>query len=146
MNGNSRLLRSFDARRGSRGQLLSVDFLVAVSITAVCIGALLQLNEFSHSRADAEAFLADNKAEAIASFLHGGGSAAVPAGNVYCGRRVLLGGEVQGVAGAGGCDSFSCGRAVFTARRIESCFPSPSATPPAPTPPPVACVLEVRTC
>jgi len=128
----------------SRGQLLSVDFLVAVSLIAVCVGVLLEFNEFAHSRAGSAAFLANNEAESIASLLHDGKS--VPPQAVYCARRVLLGGETHGVSGAGSCASFSCARAVFSARRLESCEPSPTATPPAPSPSPVACVLEVRTC
>jgi hypothetical protein len=120
----------------SRGQLLSVDFLVAVSLIAVCIGVLLQLSEFAHSRAETAAFLADNEAESIAALLHDGQSARIPAGAVYCARRVLLSGEVQSVHG--NCDLFSCGRAVFSARRLESCVNAVGGVE--------ACVLEVRTC
>lgn len=117
---------------------MSVDFLVAVSLITVCIGLLLQFNEFAHARADAAAFLASNEAEAIAALLHDGNQARLPAAAVYCARRVLLGGEIQGVQGARDCDSFSCGRAVFSARRIESCVNSLGEAE--------ACVLEVRTC
>ena len=128
--------------RRRKAQLLSVDFIVAVSLIAVCIGVLLQFNELAHSRADSAAFVADNKAEAIAALVAGGEN--VPANTGYCARRVLTDGSIQPVNGD--CEEFSCGRGVFVSRRIEACVPSPTATPPAPSPPPVACVLEVRTC
>ena len=136
--------RSEKREAGRRAQLLSVDFLVAVSILTVCMGAMLQFNEFSHSRAELAAFLANNKAESIAALIHDEGVQAVPSNTEYCARRVLLTQEIQ--PAHNDCATFSCNsRGVFSARRLESCIPSPAA-PPAPSPTPVACVLEVRTC
>ncbi|MEM0475341.1 MAG: hypothetical protein QW343_00935 [Candidatus Norongarragalinales archaeon] len=140
-------------KRGRRGQLLSVDFLVASALLAVCVGVLLQYNEFLQSNAATAALVADNKAEAIAALLHSSEQQRIPREAVYCARRVLASGETQRIAGD--CDAFSCGRVVFSARRIEACVPSPSpAITPAPSPAPSplpspaleACVLEVRTC
>ncbi len=144
------VLRQTERRNEKRGaarraQLLSVDFLVAVSILAVCVGAIMQFNEFSHSRAELAAFLANNKAESIAALIHDEGFQAVPPNTEYCARHVFLEGGVQQIQEVfGDCSGFSCSsRGVFSARRLESCVPSPTATP---VPSPVACVLEVRAC
>ncbi len=126
-----------------KAQLLSVDFLIAVLLITVCVGVLLQFNEASLNRAGSAAFLADNKAEAIAALLHDG--SAVPNNAVYCVRFVLPDGVIQ--EPYGGCGGLpSCGRGVFVARRLARCEPSPTATPPVPSPSPVACLMEVKTC
>lgn len=119
---------------------MSVDFLVAVSILTVCVGAVMQFNELSHSRAELSAVLANNKAESIAALIHDEGVQAVPQNFEYCARRVLATHEIQPVWDD--CGSFSCdGRGVFSARRLESCESEDPAVTQA-----VACVLEVRTC
>jgi hypothetical protein len=125
-------------RKTRRGQLLSVDFLIAVSLVAVCLGVLLQFNEATTNRALASAALANNEAESIAALLRAG--KAVPQHAVYCAQQTLSNGLIKSVRGD--CSSFSCGgRAVFAARRLSVCEDD-SVDPPVMR----ACVLEVKSC
>jgi hypothetical protein len=130
--------------RKRKAQLLSVDFLVAVALITVCVGVLLQFNEASLNHAGSSAFLSDNKAESIAALLQDGKT--VPVNAVYCVRYALPDGVIQ--QPSGGCgDLSSCGgRGVFVARRFTRCEPSPTALPSVPSPSPVACLMEVKTC
>ncbi|MFA6049398.1 MAG: hypothetical protein WC792_05645 [Candidatus Micrarchaeia archaeon] len=123
-----------------RGQLFSMDLLIALAVLSAVIGFALQSAEFSSLRLSGYAELQSNAADAIAEANVSGRSlgAFVPEScKVLKNTTHLIREDPDGcLAGFNSQKCFALGKEnVFVARRIHKC---PSDTS--------ACLLEVRTC
>lgn len=108
-----------------KGQLFSMDFLVAVTLVTLALGITLQGLEFSQRGMALRAELANGTAEAIAGAIADNVSGAVTCAAPSC--------CVAFSNGTSSCGSLSCPRDVLTARRLMMCGGS-------------ACSVEVRAC
>ncbi len=111
------------ATRAQRGQLLSIDFLIAVSLLVFALALFTQYLERTQTRFSEYAEFSSNDAEAIAASLAGEGNLSNP--KEYC-LQFSNGSRYD----HGGC---VCPKNVFTARRLTLCEGE-------------ACVMEVHTC
>jgi len=110
--------------RHERGQLLSVDFLIAVSLLIASLALFTQYLERTQTRFSERVELSTNNAEVIAASLAGEGTLSNP--QKYC----LQFSNDSKQYDYGACN---CPKNIFTARRLTSCENT-------------ACVMEVRTC
>ncbi|MBU1197798.1 hypothetical protein KJ765_04795 [Candidatus Micrarchaeota archaeon] len=110
-----------------KGQVFSIDFVLAIAVLSLSLGIALQMVDLSQKSADSYAELQTNQAEMIAMNITNptnGFNSATP----YC-RRYSNGTD--------GCLIFQCVERTFVAQRLVECGPSGSQGP---------CLLEVRTC
>jgi hypothetical protein len=109
--------------RMKKGQLFTMDFMVAVAMLTAGIGFTLQLNELVHRNASLQAELVSNNADVIAEAFALNRTLSAPVN--FC--RYYGNGTTD-------CTSFSCAKNIFSARRLVPCIGSS------------VCLLEVRTC
>ncbi|MBI3588502.1 hypothetical protein HY995_05280 [Candidatus Micrarchaeota archaeon] len=93
-----------------RGQIISIDFLIAVAILALAIGAIAQAAEFAAAHNEQAAGLQLNSAWAIAE-MASNGQGAGGLGQRYC-IRYSNGTDLCGSAPCGNGDTLAAQRAV----------------------------------
>jgi hypothetical protein len=110
---------------GVKGQLFSMDFLVAAALVLLALGIVTQAMEASQRRLVQGAEEANGTARALAASLVGEGNATLSCSTPTC--------CVQWSNGTSNCASLACGRTVAVGRRLTSCAGT-------------MCSLEVRVC
>lgn len=113
--------------RKSKAQLLSMDFLIAVSLIAVALGVFLHYEERIEKSFFEYSERGSNKGETIAVVLLNEGSA--PVGEQFCAVYSNASGQV---ASQGSCP-LNCSKTVFSAMRLTNCNSS-------------ACLMVVSAC
>ncbi len=106
-----------------KGQIFSIDFVLAIAVLSLSLGIALQTMDLAQKNGDVYAQLHSNQAELIAqnwTYNTRNFSNTSP----YC---------LQFSNGSGDCSAFACTENTFTAQRLVEC-------------PQGVCLLEVRTC
>ena len=109
-----------------KGQLFSMDFLIAVALVLLALGITLQALETSQRKLALEADLANGTAEAVVGALAGNTATALTCANPGC--------CISYSNGTGNCAGLSCAKHVLAARRLTICTGG------------AACLVEVRAC